>query len=107
MIFDFRREDPRDVVIMKNGVALSIQDLPALSAIGTSSVRRRAQLVSKYPELKFVDIRGNLNTRLKKLDDGDTYDAIILAAAGVKRMGWENRISQVEKIVNYPIFNVI
>lgn len=90
-----RREDPRDVVIMKNGVVSTIQNLAPQSTIGTSSVRRRAQLVSKFPNLKFVDIRGNLNTRLKKLDEGNTYDAIILAAAGVKRMGWENRISQV------------
>ena len=64
--------------------------------IGTSSVRRTAQLKGKYPELEFQDIRGNLNTRLKKLDDpSGPYEAIILAAAGMKRLNFNERISMV------------
>ncbi|XP_030146887.1 porphobilinogen deaminase isoform X4 [Taeniopygia guttata] len=62
--------------------------------IGTSSLRRAAQLKKKFPHLEFRDIRGNLNTRLKKLDEKEDFSAIILAAAGLKRMGWENRIGQ-------------
>uniref|UniRef100_A0A8B9V3H5 hydroxymethylbilane synthase n=1 Tax=Anas zonorhyncha TaxID=75864 RepID=A0A8B9V3H5_9AVES len=62
--------------------------------IGTSSLRRAAQLKKKFPHLEFRDIRGNLNTRLKKLDEKEEFSAIILAAAGLKRMGWENRIGQ-------------
>ena len=59
----FRREDPRDAVIMKEGLGSSLSDLPPSSVIGTSSVRRRAQLVGKFPHLTFADVRGNLNTR--------------------------------------------
>ncbi|XP_068851019.1 porphobilinogen deaminase isoform X3 [Aphelocoma coerulescens] len=62
--------------------------------IGTSSLRRAAQLKKKFPHLEFRDIRGNLNTRLKKLDEKEDFSAIVLAAAGLKRMGWENRIGQ-------------
>lgn len=63
--------------------------------IGTSSLRRISQLKQKFPKLQFKDIRGNLNTRLRKLDDADDYDAIVLALAGLARMGWNNRVSQV------------
>uniref|UniRef100_A0A8C1GGD1 Porphobilinogen deaminase n=1 Tax=Cyprinus carpio TaxID=7962 RepID=A0A8C1GGD1_CYPCA len=63
--------------------------------VGTSSLRRAAQLKKRFPHLEFKDIRGNLNTRLKKLDEKDDFSAIILAAAGLRRMGWENRISQI------------
>ena len=70
--------------------------LPKGSVVGTSSLRRSAQLARNMPHLKVENIRGNLNTRLKKLDDEDgIYAAIILAAAGMKRMGWQDRISQV------------
>jgi len=62
---------------------------------GTSSLRRTAQLNRSYPNLKVENIRGNVNTRLDKLDNGDTYAAIVLASAGLLRMGWEKRISQV------------
>ena len=62
---------------------------------GTSSVRRAAQLKRKFPDLTFESVRGNLNTRLRKLEEGDMYDALILAAAGVLRMGWQDKISQV------------
>ncbi|XP_072774332.1 porphobilinogen deaminase isoform X3 [Taeniopygia guttata] len=89
------RENPLDAVVFhpKNcGKTLSL--LPEKSVIGTSSLRRAAQLKKKFPHLEFRDIRGNLNTRLKKLDEKEDFSAIILAAAGLKRMGWENRIGQ-------------
>ncbi|CAL4149247.1 unnamed protein product, partial [Meganyctiphanes norvegica] len=88
------REDPRDAVIMHP--KYKTQTLGSLiegSVIGTSSVRRAAQLKRRYPHLKFESVRGNLNTRFKKLDEGTTYSALILATAGVVRMGWEDRIS--------------
>ncbi|XP_074018639.1 porphobilinogen deaminase isoform X4 [Numenius arquata] len=90
-----KRENPLDAVVFhpKNcGKTLSL--LPEKSVIGTSSLRRAAQLKKKFPQLEFRDIRGNLNTRLKKLDEKEEFSAIILAAAGLKRMGWENRIGQ-------------
>lgn len=66
---------------------------------GTSSLRRTAQLRGNYPQLKVIDVRGNLNTRLKKLDDPNTeYSALLLASAGLQRMGWANRISKVNII---------
>jgi len=72
----------------------TLSSLPPGSVIGTSSLRRSAQLKRRFPALKITDIRGNLNTRLSKLDKSDTYSAIILAAAGVIRMGWEHRITE-------------
>jgi len=90
------REDPRDAVIMKQGLdSKGLGDLVEGSVIGTSSLRRSAQLKSKFPHLVFQDVRGNLNTRLKKLDDSTgPYSALILAAAGVSRMGWSDRVTQ-------------
>lgn len=58
-------------------------------------MRRTAQLKRRFPDLIFKSVRGNLNTRLRKLEEGDTYDALILAAAGVLRMGWQDKISEV------------
>lgn len=84
------REDPRDAFVSNHFKSLS--DLPAGSRVGTSSLRRQAQLRAAYPILKVIGLRGNVNTRLSKLDDGD-YDAIILAAAGLKRLGFQNRIT--------------
>ena len=86
------REDPRDVVIGREGTAAGLADLPAGARVGTSSLRRRAQVRAARPDLDVRDLRGNLNTRLAKLDGGD-YDAIVLAAAGVLRLGWSARIS--------------
>ncbi|MDR3599730.1 MAG: hydroxymethylbilane synthase [Desulfosporosinus sp.] len=86
------REEPRDVYLSKNGVLL--EELPAGSIIGTSSLRRKAQLKHYRPDLDFRDLRGNLQTRWKKLVESD-MDGIILAAAGVKRLGWEERITQI------------
>ena len=90
------REDPRDVVVMKaNSPYKRIQGLPAGSVVGTSSVRRKAQTFRHFPQLKCVDVRGNLNTRLAKLDaDGSQYDCLILAAAGLKRIDLGHRITQ-------------
>jgi hydroxymethylbilane synthase len=85
------REDPRDALISKD--FSSIDALPQGARVGTSSLRRQCQLRARRPDLEVLDLRGNVNTRLKKLDDGD-YDAILLAAAGVKRMGWEKRITE-------------
>jgi len=85
------REDPRDALISNK--YSSIDELPEGARVGTSSLRRQCQLNARRPDLEILDLRGNVNTRLKKLDDGD-YDAILLAAAGVKRMGWEERITE-------------
>jgi hydroxymethylbilane synthase len=87
------REDPRDVVLLAPGRTGGLHALPPGARVGTSSLRRRAQLQALRPDLEVLDLRGNLNTRLAKLDRGD-YDAIILAAAGVRRLGWEDRISE-------------
>ena len=72
----------------------SIEEMPEGSVLGTSSLRRRAQFLAKRPDLKIVDLRGNVDTRLKKLDEGH-MDAIILAAAGLTRLGHEDRIKQI------------
>lgn len=84
------REDPRDVLIAPEPLAL--EDLPRGARVGTSSLRRRAFLARLRPDLTLAELRGNVPTRIRKLDDGG-YDAIILAAAGVKRLGMEDRIS--------------
>jgi len=85
------REDPRDVLI--SNTCSSIDELPQGARLGTSSLRRQSQLRARRPDLRILDLRGNVNTRLSKLDNGE-YDAIMLAAAGVKRMGWEARITE-------------
>lgn len=86
------REDPRDVLLLPPGASGDVQSLPPGARVGTSSLRRRAQLQALRPDLDVRDLRGNLNTRLAKLDRGD-YDAIVLAAAGVLRLGWADRIA--------------
>jgi hydroxymethylbilane synthase len=84
------REDPRDAVVSNR--VRTLADLPEGSVVGTSSLRREAQLRERYPNLKAEALRGNVNTRLGKLDQG-SYSAIILAAAGLKRLGFEQRIA--------------
>ncbi len=79
------REDPRDVLISRNGLALS--QLPAGARVGTSSLRRQAQLLHYRPDLKIEMLRGNLDTRLRKLREG-RFDAIVLASAGLRRLQW-------------------
>lgn len=92
------REDPRDAFI--SGIQDSkfrIQNfgsLPKGAAVGTSSLRRSCQLLHIRPDLKIMQLRGNLDTRLRKLDEGQ-FDAIILASAGVKRLGWGKRITEI------------
>lgn len=89
------REDPADaLVVHAQHQDKQIETLPEGAVIGTSSLRRLAQLRHHYPHLTFKDIRGNLNTRLQKLDAGE-YDAIILAVAGLKRLDMADRIHQV------------
>ncbi|MCR1827009.1 hydroxymethylbilane synthase [Pseudomonas oleovorans] len=83
------REDPRDAFV--STTYESLDALPAGSVVGTSSLRRQAQLLARRPDLKIQFLRGNVNTRLAKLDAGE-YDAIILAAAGLIRLGFEDRI---------------
>lgn len=83
------REDPRDAFVSNTYDSLDV--LPAGSVVGTSSLRRQAQLLARRPDLKIQFLRGNVNTRLAKLDAGE-YDAIILAAAGLIRLGFEDRI---------------
>lgn len=83
------REDPRDAFV--SNTYASLDELPAGSVVGTSSLRRQAQLLARRPDLQINFLRGNVNTRLAKLDAGE-YDAIILAAAGLIRLGFEARI---------------
>jgi hydroxymethylbilane synthase len=85
------RENPADALISTSGVSLT--ELPAGARVGTGSVRRRAQLLYLRPDLAMLDIRGNVDTRLRKLDAGE-YDAIVLAAAGLRRLGWAQRITE-------------
>jgi len=86
------REDPRDAWV--SGSYATVKDLPQGAVVGTSSLRRVALLRAMRPDLKIEPLRGNLDTRLKKLDEGQ-YDGIVLAAAGLKRLGLEARIRQV------------
>ncbi|XP_027691453.1 porphobilinogen deaminase isoform X1 [Vombatus ursinus] len=90
-----KRESPYDAVIFHPKYAgQTLGTLPEKSVIGTSSLRRAAQLQRKFPHLEFKSIRGNLNTRLRKLDEQQEFSAIILAAAGLQRMGWQSRVGQ-------------
>jgi hydroxymethylbilane synthase len=87
------REDPRDALVARQGTTLTaLADLPPGAVVGTSSLRRESMIRARYPHLQVASLRGNLDTRLAKLDRGD-YAAIILAAAGLKRLGMAHRIS--------------
>jgi hydroxymethylbilane synthase len=85
------REDPRDVLVSASGV--SLDQLPRAARIGTGSLRRRVQLKAARADLVVVDIRGNVDTRLRRLDAGE-YDAIVLAAAGLHRLGLARRVTE-------------
>lgn len=85
------REDPRDAFVSSRYA--SVDDLPEGARVGTSSLRRQCQLRARRPDLQILDLRGNVGTRLGKLDGGD-YDAIVLACAGLKRLGLSERISR-------------
>lgn len=84
------REDPRDAFVSARFTSMA--ELPAGSRVGTSSLRRQCQLRASRPDLQILDLRGNVNSRLAKLDGGE-YDAILLAAAGLKRLGLQERIT--------------
>lgn len=86
-----RREDPRDVLVSRG--KLKLADLPTGARVGTSSLRRRAQLAKYRADLVIDDLRGNLDTRLRRIEEG-RFDATILAAAGIDRMGWSDRIAE-------------
>ena len=83
-----QREDPRDALVGKR-----LAELPDGCHVGTSSLRRAAQLRAIRPDLQIENIRGNVDTRLRKLDEG-LYDAIVLASAGLRRLGWQDRITE-------------
>lgn len=93
-----QRIDKYDVAVFpagKKSSEMRLEDLPKGSVVGTSAVRRVSQLQRRYPHLKFASVRGNLNTRLRKLDaENSDYDAIILAKAGLIRLGMEDRIGE-------------
>jgi hydroxymethylbilane synthase len=89
------REDPRDALVLRAGADAthaSLRNLPHGATVGTSSLRRQAQLRHLRPDLVIKDLRGNVDTRLRKLDAGE-YDAVILASAGLRRLGLSERIS--------------
>ncbi len=86
------REDARDVLISRSGAGL--EELPQGAVVGTSSVRRQAMVRHFYPHLKVRELRGNVDTRLRKLEAGE-YDAVVMALAGLRRLGLEERITQV------------
>lgn len=84
------RKDPRDALISRSG--LHLHELPQGARVGTSSLRRSSQLLAYRPDLVLEPVRGNIDSRLRKLEE-EGFDAIILAAAGLQRMGWENRVT--------------
>jgi len=86
------REDPRDVLVSRGGAKLD--DLPRGALVGTGSPRRAAQLIALRPDVRIADIRGNVDTRIRKVQTHE-YDAVVLAAAGLARLGWLDRASQI------------
>jgi len=89
-----KRDDVRDVFVAHSSLSVrSLKELPQHAKIATGSLRRRCQLLNFRPDLEIIDIRGNLNTRLRKLDESD-WSGMILAGAGVRRLGWADRITE-------------
>lgn len=86
------RENPHDVIVSRNNIKFS--DLPEGAVIGTCSLRRKAQLLAVRPDLKVADLRGNLDTRLRKVEEGE-FDAVVLACAGIRRLGRQEVISEI------------
>lgn len=84
------RVDPRDAIV--SGAGYDLDSLPEGARMGTSSLRRRSQVLALRPDLEIVDVRGNLDTRMRKAETGE-LDAVILASAGITRLGWEDRIT--------------
>jgi hydroxymethylbilane synthase len=98
------REDPRDALVLPVRPGSKVQSPESAPRVGTGSVRRIAQLRQRFPTAEFLNVRGNLDTRLRKLDSGD-YDLLVLAAAGLRRLGFGARISvtvSVEECVPAP-----
>ena len=93
------REDPRDALLSRPGARLS--ELPAGARVGTSSLRRRAFLKRARPDLTLLELRGNVPTRVEKLKKGE-YDAIVLAAAGLKRLGLDDQITELLPTESFP-----
>ncbi len=88
-----KRHDPRDAVITRSGLKLG--ELPNGSRVGTGSLRRASQILHHYPGLKIEHIRGNVDTRVRKLREGEQYDAIVLALAGLERMGLGAHVTEI------------
>lgn len=86
------RENPHDVIVSRNDIKFS--DLPEGAVLGTCSLRRKAQLLAVRPDLKVADLRGNLDTRLRKIEEGE-FDAVVLACAGIRRLGRQDVISEI------------
>jgi hydroxymethylbilane synthase len=100
-LFFLSREDPRDALVSERG---GLDDLPTGARVGTGSPRRIAQLRARRPDLVFSDLRGNLDTRLRRLREG-SHDAIVLACAGLSRLGWADRITErIDPDVCLPAF---
>jgi hydroxymethylbilane synthase len=93
------REDPRDALLSRDGARLL--DLPRGARVGTSSLRRRAFVARARPDIELLELRGNVPTRIERLKNGD-YDAIILAAAGLRRLGLDQHISQLLSLEEFP-----
>jgi hydroxymethylbilane synthase len=88
------REDPADALVGRGGGPVTWETIPMHAVVATSSVRRRAQLLHVRPDLDVVDLRGNVDTRLRKLDGNEGWSAVVLAAAGLIRLGLEDRIGE-------------
>lgn len=93
------REDPRDALLSRSGARLA--DLPRGARLGTSSLRRRAFVARARPDIELLELRGNVPTRIERLKNGD-YDAIILAAAGLRRLGLDPNISELLSLEDFP-----
>lgn len=103
------RDDPRDALIIKSGLPYTnLKDLPSGAVVGTSSVRRSAQLRRLYPHLRFANMRGNVETRLAKVDNPESeYTCMIMSAAGLERIGLKDRINQYLRSKDGGIFHAV
>lgn len=103
------RDDPRDALIVKAALPYtSLDTLPQGAVVGTSSVRRSAQIRRLYPHLRFANLRGNVETRLAKVDDPDSeYTCMIMSAAGLERLGLSHRINQYLRSKDGGIFHAV
>ncbi|SDW25287.1 hydroxymethylbilane synthase [Marininema mesophilum] len=87
------REDARDCLISRTGA--KVEELPEGAIVGTSSLRRQAQILAMRPDVQVKPVRGNLQTRMKKLMEEKQFDALVLAQAGINRLGWEEKVTQI------------